>query len=128
MGPREATMSFRAIRYAALAATFLAGSAAIAHGQTSSTIGTSGSTAGGGSVGTVLGTGGGAAGAGGGAASAPGGGRVVARHRPWVLAARRLDEAGRAWRSAPEARQLVTVRVRGLPRRSASAARRQGGA
>ena len=39
-------MSFKAMRSAALAATFLAGSAMMAHAQTSSTIGTGGSTAG----------------------------------------------------------------------------------
>ena len=38
-------MSFNAMRSAALAATFLAGSAMMAHAQTSSTIGTGGSTA-----------------------------------------------------------------------------------
>ena len=55
-------MSFKAMRYAALAATFLAGSAMMVQAQTSSTIGAGGSSAGSGSVGTVLGTGGSSAG------------------------------------------------------------------
>ena len=50
------------IRKAALAATFLAGSAVFAYAQTSSTLGVGGSTSGSGSSSTTLGTGGSSAG------------------------------------------------------------------
>ena len=71
-------MSLKAIRNVALAATFLAGSAAIAEAQTSSTLGTGGTSTGGGFVNSVLGTGGSSAGAGGGSASTLGLGGATA--------------------------------------------------
>src|SRR3954465_7512624 len=67
---RETQMTLGKIRIAALAATFLAGTAALGYAQSSSTIGAGGSTAGNGSSSTTLGTGGSASGSGSGSGSA----------------------------------------------------------
>src|SRR4051794_37612037 len=66
---KEIGMTLKQLRIAALAATFLAGSAALGYAQSSSTVGAGGSSAGGGTSSTTLGTGGSSAGGSAGAGS-----------------------------------------------------------